>query len=95
MEFMPHGTACTGMVTLAEVSTRFAVLPEPVLVRKVTIVFPEADAGNLNDYIYRMARTDRSRGGVIRTGKLNMATPFPEPDALPGENPWHGSAGPS
>lgn len=79
MEFMPHGTGCTGMATLAEASTRFAVLPEPVLDRKVTVVVPEADAGNLNDYINKMARTGRTRGGVIRTGKLSMATRFPCP----------------
>jgi len=68
--------SCMGMAVLADAETKFGQLPKPVLVRKVDVVVPEADADELYDYIYAKANIGRPEGGIIWLAALAVASPF-------------------
>ena len=80
-----NSVRCLGLAVLADARTRFGELPEPVLVRKVDVVVPEADADALYDYIYEKARIGRPEGGVIWLGALTASSPFVLPADVPNE----------
>ena len=80
-----NSISCLGMAVLADAKTKFGELPEPVLVRKVDVVVPEADADALYDYIYEKANIGRPEGGVIWLAALAVASPFVLPADVPVE----------
>jgi hypothetical protein len=80
-----NSTSCLGMAVLADAKTKFGELPEPILVRKVDVVVPEADADALYDYIYAKARIGRPQGGAIWMGALTLTSPFSLPEGVPVE----------
>jgi hypothetical protein len=82
-----NSISCLGMAVLADARTKFGELPEPTLVRKVDIVVPEADADELYDYIYAVARIGRPQGGAIWMRALTLASPFALPEGVPAEEP--------
>lgn len=80
-----NSTNCLGLAILADARTRFDALPEPILVRKVEVVVPEADADALYDYIFDKAQIGRPQGGVMWLGELYLASPFSIPGDVPVE----------
>ena len=82
-----NSTSCLGMAVLASAKTKFGELPEPILVRKVEVVVPEADADALYDYIYEKARIGRPQGGAVWMRALSLASPFSLPADVPVEKP--------
>ena len=77
--------SCLGLAILADARTKFGELPEPILVRKVDVVVPEADADDLYDYIFEKAQIGRPEGGAIWLGSLDIASPFTLPGDVPVE----------
>lgn len=84
--FRANSISCLGVAVLGDVVTKFGELPEPILVRKVDVVVPEADADDLYDYIYEKARIGRHQGGAIWMGALNLTSPFSLPEDVPVED---------
>ncbi len=80
-----NSISCLGMAVLAEIKTKFGELPKPVLVKKVDVVVPEADADELYDYIYEKANIGRPEGGVIWLAALTVASSFALPADVPVE----------
>jgi hypothetical protein len=80
-----NSISCLGMTILADARTKFGELPEPVLVRKVDVVVPEAEADALYEYIYDKADIGRPEGGVIWLSALVIASPFVLPADVPVE----------
>jgi len=80
-----NSISCLGLEILADARTKFGELPEPTLVRKVDVVVPEADAGDLYDYIYEKAHIGRPEGGAIWLGALTLVSPFSLPEDVPVE----------
>ncbi|MGD2056386.1 MAG: hypothetical protein PVJ15_06225 [Gammaproteobacteria bacterium] len=82
-----NSTSCLGMAVLTDARTKFGELPEPILVRKIDVVVPEADADALYDYIYEKARIGRPQGGAIWMRALSLASPYSLPANVPVEKP--------
>lgn len=82
-----NSTSCLGMAVLAKAKTKFGKLPEPILVRKVDVVVPEAEADELYDYIYERAQIGRPEGGIMWLSALTLTTPFVFPADVPVEKP--------
>jgi nitrogen regulatory protein PII len=80
-----NSVSCLGAAVLADAKTKFGELPEPVLVRKVEVVVPEATADELYDYIYDKARIGRLEGGAIWMRPLSLTSPFELPADVPVE----------
>ncbi|MEA2093863.1 MAG: hypothetical protein U9P11_04780 [Pseudomonadota bacterium] len=80
-----NSVRCLGLAVLADAWTKFGELPEPVLVRKVDVVIPEADADALYEYIYEKAHIGRPGGGAIWLGALTATSPFVLPADVPDE----------
>lgn len=77
---------CRGHSVLREAVTRRGRLPEPTLVRLVTIVVEAGEADALFDQIYTQARIDRSGGGALIMTPLAFATPFELPEGVANES---------
>jgi hypothetical protein len=83
---------CRGHSVLREAVTRRGKLPEPSLVRLVTIVVESDQADALFDLIYEKADMHRPGGGTVIMTPVTFATPFALPKGVAnelGENP-HG-----
>jgi hypothetical protein len=80
-----NSISCLGLAVLADARTKFGELPEPMLVRKVDVVVPAADADELYDYIYEKANIARPEGGVIWLGAAAIASSFALPADVPVE----------
>ena len=77
---------CRGHSVLREAVARKGKLPEPALVRLVSIVVDTAEADALFERIYAQAEMHRPGGGALMMTPLPFATPFPLPEDVPAEN---------
>jgi hypothetical protein len=80
-----NSTYCRGLPVLGESAARRGKLPEPSLVRLVTIVAEADEADALFDLIYERANIHRPGGGSLFMTPLAFATPFVLPDGVPDE----------
>ena len=78
-----NSTSCMGLAVLADAKTKFAELPQPVLIRKVDVVVPENEADELYDYIYDKAGIGRPQGGIMWLNALSLVSPFNVPKDVP------------
>jgi hypothetical protein len=81
---------CRGHSVLREAVTRRGRLPEPSLVRLVTVVAEAGEADALFDQIYTQADMHRPGGGELFMTPLTFAIPFALPEGVAnesGENP--------
>ena len=78
-----------GVAILTEAQGRKGKLPEPSLVRLVTVVVEAEEADELFDLIYDRANVGRPDGGTIAMATLAFATPYELPAGIPeeGQNP--------
>lgn len=79
---------CRGLAMPPQATTRRAPLPEPSLMRLVTIVVAADQADALFDQIYAQAELHRPGGGTLLMTPLTFATPFMLPQDLANE-PHH------
>jgi hypothetical protein len=77
---------CRGVSILREASARRGKLPEPALVRLVTIVVDADEADALFELIYEHADIHRPGGGALVMTPLDFATPFVLPEGVPDES---------
>lgn len=61
---------------------RRSSMPEPQLVRMVTLVADCEQADAVFDFIYEYAQIGRPGGGAVFMGPLSFATPFPMPEGV-------------
>jgi len=73
---------CRGHSVLREAKARRGKLPEPELVRLVTIVVDVDEADALFELIYAQADIHRSGGGILFMTPLTFATPFVLPEGV-------------
>lgn len=76
---------CRGLAALRGVRTKGGRLPEPTLIKMVTVVVAEAEAEALFDYLFEKAPIDRPGGGVIFLSKPIVSTSFSLPEGVPAE----------
>jgi hypothetical protein len=76
---------CRGHSVLREAKARRGKLPEPELVRLVTIVVDAHEADTLFDLIYQRAAIHRPGGGALTMTPLTFATPFLLPEGVANE----------
>jgi hypothetical protein len=77
---------CRGHSVLREGTARGGKLPEPELLRLVTIVVDADEADALFDRIYAQADIHRPGGGSLLMTPLIFATPFALPEGVNNEN---------
>jgi len=77
---------CRGHSALREATARRGKLPDPLLMRLVTIVVEADEADALFDLIYEQADIHRPGGGTLIMQPLALATPFVLPAGIPNEN---------
>jgi hypothetical protein len=73
---------CRGHSVLREARARRGKLPEPALMRLVTIVADADEADGLFDLIYEKADIHRPGGGALLMTALARATPFALPEGV-------------
>jgi len=76
---------CRGLGALRRSYTKEGRLPEPTLVKMVTVVVAEAEAEALFDYMFEKAQIDQPGGGVIFLSKPILSTPYLLPKGIPTE----------
>lgn len=76
---------CRGLAALRGARTKRGRLPEPTLVKRVTVVVAEAEAEALFDYIFEKAHINRPGGGMIWLSKPIASTSFSLPEGIPVE----------
>ncbi len=76
---------CQGLAALRGARTKEGRLPQPILVKMVNVIVPEAEAEALFDYIFEKAHIDRPGGGVIFLSKPIVSTSFSLPEGIPVE----------
>ncbi|MCU0836719.1 MAG: hypothetical protein MUC77_20160 [Chromatiaceae bacterium] len=82
---------CRGHSVLCEAKAPKGKLPEPTLVRLVSVVVEPDEADVLFDLVYEYAHVHRPGGGAVLMTPLTFATPFALPEGVadePGE-PTH------
>jgi nitrogen regulatory protein PII len=77
--------ACRGIAVLQSAKTKNNRLPEPALVRMVTVVVSEDEADVLFDYIYETAGIGHQGNGTVFMGPLTKVTQFELPGDVPDE----------
>jgi hypothetical protein len=77
---------CRGHSVLRETKRRRGKLPEPALVRLVTVVVDADEADGLFDLIYGQADIHRPGGGALMMTPLTFSTPFALPEGVADEN---------
>lgn len=77
---------CRGHSVLREAKARRGKLPEPELVRLVTIVVDADEADALFERIYAQAGIHRPGGGALFMTPLTAATPFALPEGVADES---------
>jgi hypothetical protein len=77
---------CRGHSVLREAKARRGKLPEPELVRLVTIIVEADEADALFELIYAQADIHRPGGGALFMTPLTFATPFVLPEGVADEN---------
>lgn len=75
-----------GVSILQGSQTRKGKLPEPTLVRLVTVIVESDEADELFDFIYERAGVDRPGGGAIALAPAGFATPYALPEGIPDED---------
>lgn len=80
---------CRGHSVLREAMARRGKLPEPELVRLVTIVVDADEADALFELIYAQAGIHRPGGGALMMTRLTFATLFVLPEGVAGEKGHH------
>lgn len=80
-----HSVSCRGLAALRGARTKEGRLPEPTLVKMVTVVVAESKAEALFDYMFEKARINRPGGGIIFLSKPIVSTPFSLPEGIPEE----------
>jgi len=80
-------TYARGVSILQGSRTRKGKLPEPTLVRLVTIVVDCDEADELFDLIFERARIGRPGGGAIALAPVSFATAYALPEGVPDEDP--------
>lgn len=80
-----NSTACSGLSILAETVVKRGRLPEPMLVRAVEILVPEAEADSVFAFVCQHANIDRPNGGVVMLGPAPFCTPYLLPEGVPDE----------
>ncbi|MBK1718174.1 hypothetical protein [Thiocystis violacea] len=76
---------CRGHSVLRESTARRGKLPEPALVRLVTIVVDAEAADALFERVYERAEIHRPGGGALFMTPLILATPFALPEGVANE----------
>lgn len=76
---------CRGHSVLRETRARRGKLPEPTLVRVVTVVVDADEADALFDLIHEQADIHRPGGGALIMTPLVLATPFALPEGVGNE----------
>ena len=76
---------CRAHSVLREAATRRGALPEPSLMRLVTVVAEADSADALFDLIYEQADIHRPGGGVLFMTPLTLATAFAMPAGVDNE----------
>jgi hypothetical protein len=76
---------CRGHSALREAKARRGKLPEPALMRLVSIVVEADQAETLFDLIYERAAIHRPGGGILTMTPLTFATPFLLPEGVANE----------
>ncbi|WP_343032181.1 hypothetical protein [Allochromatium palmeri] len=76
---------CRGHSVLQETSARHGRLPEPTLVRLLSLVVETAEANGLFERLYVQADIGRPGGGALMMTPLSFATPFLLPEGVPDE----------
>ena len=71
-----------GVSILQDSIGRKGKLPEPTLVRLVTIIVDEERADELFDLIYERARIGRPGGGTIALAPVSFVTPYALPEEV-------------
>jgi hypothetical protein len=77
---------CRGHSVLREAEAPRGRLPEPSLVRLVSIVVDAGEADALFELIYLQADIHRAGGGAVLMTPLTFATPFELPAGVANEN---------
>jgi len=70
---------CRGVSIPRGSAGRRGKMPEPQLVRLLTVVVDTAGADAMFDFIYEYANIGRPGGGAVFMAPLSFATPFPMP----------------
>jgi hypothetical protein len=76
---------CRGHSVLQETRARRGRLPEPTLVRLLSLVVDAAEADALFERLYVQADIGRPNGGALMMTPLSFATPFQLPEDVPNE----------
>lgn len=76
---------CRGIAVLQDAETRRGKLPEPVLMRLVTVIGEASEADSLFDFIHEEAQIGRRGGGMIAMAPVVIATPYELPPDVPDE----------
>jgi hypothetical protein len=76
---------CRGHSVLRDAEARRGRLPEPSLLRLVSIIVGAAEADALFELIYQQAGIHRPGGGALLMMPLSFATPFRLPEGVAGE----------
>ncbi len=74
-----------GIAALRSTRTKDGRLPEPKLVKLVSVIVPQEEANALFDYIFEKANINRPGGGIIFMSQPITATPFSLPQDIPDE----------
>lgn len=77
---------CRGHSVLRKTKARRGKLPEPALVRLVSIVVEADQADALFELLYERADIHRPGGGALLMTPLTFATPFALPEGIAQEN---------
>jgi hypothetical protein len=77
---------CRGVTILREARAPRGKLPEPSLVRLVSVVADADEADALFEFIHERAGIGRPGGGTILMTRLLMATPLRFPEGVPTES---------
>lgn len=77
---------CRGVSILREARAPRGKLPEPSLVRLVSVVADADEADALFEFIHERAGIGRPGGGIILMTRLIMATPLCFPEGVPMES---------
>lgn len=77
---------CRGHSVLREAKARPGKLPEPALVRLVSIVVEADQADVLFERLYEQADIHRPNGGALLMTPLTLATPFALPEDIADES---------
>lgn len=74
--------SCMGAAILAKAKTKYGELPEPKLIRKITILVEEERADEIFDFIYTFAELDKGPRGVVWLTPSMQVSPYSMPEGM-------------